>query len=159
MQQKVKIHGLVLDPLTERPILVLKGDQDDRVLPIWIGQFEANAIALHLEKISVPRPMTHDLLCGMLDRVGTPVKEVLIRDLQDNTYFADIVLLSGADELRVDARPSDAVALAVRAGAPIYVEESLFDRVCDPDDVHGGAEQLLRWLDKLDPEELGKYEM
>ena len=159
MHQRVHIHGLVVDPLTERPILVLKGDTDDRVLPIWIGQFEANAIALRQEKIQVPRPMTHDLLCGMLARVGTPVKEVLIRDLQDNTYYADIVLLNGKDEIRVDARPSDAVALALRVGAPIFVEEDLFERVCDPDDAHGGAEQLLRWLDQLSPDELGTYEM
>ena len=158
MYTKVHIQGMVLDPITERPILVLK-DDSNRVLPIWIGSFEANAIALQLEHISVPRPMTHDLVCGILSRVGAPVKEVLICDLKDNTYFADIILLSQGQELHVDARPSDAVAVAVRSGAPILVEESLFDRNLEGDDAAESQEQLRQWLEKLTPEEMGGYEM
>ncbi len=159
MYQKVRIHGLVVDPITERPILVLKVEDDDRVLPIWIGHFEANAIALQLENIRVPRPMTHDLLCQILSRVSSPLKQVLICDLKENTYFADIVLNFQGEEVHVDARPSDAVALAVRAGAPIYVEESLFDRMAEAEDSPGSSEQVLRWLEKLTPEEMGRYEM
>lgn len=158
MYTKVHIHGMVLDPITERPILVLK-DESNRILPIWIGSFEANAIALQLEHIAVPRPMTHDLVCGILSQVGTPVKEVLICDLKDNTYFADIILLSQGHELHVDARPSDAVALAVRSGAPILVEESLFDRNLEGEEAAEGQEQLRQWLEKLTPEEMGRYEM
>jgi bifunctional DNase/RNase len=158
MYTKVHIQGMVLDPITERPILVLK-DEANRVLPIWIGHFEANAIALQLEHIAVPRPMTHDLVCGILSSMGTPVKEVLICDLKDNTYFADIILLSQGQELHVDARPSDAVAVAVRSGAPILVEESLFDRDLDGEEAAGSQEQLRRWLETLTPEEMGRYEM
>jgi bifunctional DNase/RNase len=159
MYQKVTIHGLVVDPITERPILVLKVDADDRVLPIWIGHYEANAIALQLENINVPRPMTHDLVCGILSQANLPLKEVLICDLRDNTYFADLVLMSNGQEIHVDARPSDAVALAVRSGAPILVEDSLFERMADSDDGGENTEQVLRWLEKLTPEELGHYEM
>lgn len=159
MYQKVHIHGLVVDPITERPILVLKVVGDDRVLPIWIGHFEANAIALQLENIRVPRPMTHDLVCQILSRFSSPLKEVLICDLKENTYFADIVLNFQGNEVHVDARPSDAVALAVRAGAPIFVEDSLFDRMAEAEDSPGSSEQVLRWLEKLSPEGMGRYEM
>jgi bifunctional DNase/RNase len=158
MLHRVRIQGLILDPITERPILLLKNDEDSRVLPIWIGSSEANAIALRLEHIEVPRPMTHDLLCGILDQTQTSLKEVRITDLRDNTYFADIVLARREGEVHVDSRPSDAVALAVRAGAPIFVEESVFEKTFSVDE-NASGEQLARWLEQLSPEEMGRYEM
>jgi len=157
MFHRVRIQGLLLDPITERPILILKDVADNKILPIWIGSSEANAIALQLENIKVPRPMTHDLMCGILDKVAAPMKEVRITDLKDNTYFADIVLGLGDADVHVDARPSDAVALAVRTGAPIYVEEGIFERTSELDE--DNAEQLRKWLDDLSPEEMGRYEM
>lgn len=157
MFHKVRIQGLLLDPITERPILVLKNLEDDRILPIWIGSSEANAIALQLENVKVPRPMTHDLMCGILSKVEIPVREVRITDLKDNTYFADIVLQRDEGDVHVDARPSDAVALAVRIGAPIYVEDSIFEKTGEADE--DNTDQLRQWLDQLSPEELGRYEM
>lgn len=157
MFQKVRIQGLLLDPITERPILVLRNLDDNRILPIWIGNSEANAIALQLENVKVPRPMTHDLLCGILSQVEIPVREVRITDLKDNTYFADIVLEKGGGDVHVDARPSDAVALAVRIGAPIYVEDSIFEKTSEQDE--DNTEQLRKWLEELSPDELGRYEM
>jgi uncharacterized protein len=157
MFQRVRIQGLLLDPITERPILVLKNVEDNRILPIWIGSSEANAIALQLENIKVPRPMTHDLLCGILDKVAASMKEVRITDLKDNTYFADIVLSCEGGDLHVDARPSDAVALAVRTGAPIFVEDAIFERTAEMDE--DDAVQLRKWLEELSPEEMGRYEM
>jgi bifunctional DNase/RNase len=156
MYQKVKIQGLLLDPITERPILVLKEDEASRILPIWIGTSEANAIALQLENIKVPRPMTHDLLCGILSKVNSPLKEVRICDLRDNTYFADIILSYDGGELHVDSRPSDAIALAVRTGVPIFVEDSIFQKSAEAEDFN---ENLRQWLQKLSPDELGRYEM
>jgi bifunctional DNase/RNase len=155
--QKVIIQGLVLDPLTQWPILVLKEEEASRLVPIWIGTSEANAIALELESVKVPRPMTHDLIHGILEKVEAPVGEVRITDLKDNTYFADIVLrpLRGG-EIHVDARPSDAVALALRARAPIFVEESVFEKCTRLED---NTEALRTWLESLDPEDLGRFEM
>ena len=158
MYLRAHVHGLLVDPIKDMPILVLKDDADGRVLPIWIGHYEANAIALHLEKVRVPRPMTHDLLCQILDRSGSSLQRVLIRDLRDHTYYADLVLLNEGDEVHVDARPSDAVALAVRTGSPIFVEDTLYARAAELDD--GTSEDSLQdWLGKLSPEELGEYEM
>ncbi|MEW5764011.1 MAG: bifunctional nuclease family protein [Acidobacteriota bacterium] len=156
MLQKVVIHGLVLDPITQWPILVLKEEAASRLVPIWIGTSEANAIALELESIKVPRPMTHDLLCGILEKVHAPIKEVRITDVRDNTYFADLVLSPSAGELHVDARPSDAIALALRAHVPIFVEESIFEKCYELED---NTEALRQWLEKLSPEEMGRFEM
>jgi hypothetical protein len=154
--QKVFIQGLLLDPITERPILVLREEGEQRILPIWIGVSEANAIALQLENVKVPRPMTHDLLCGILSQMHGQVKEVRICDLQDNTYFADIVLEQAGEEVHVDARPSDAVALAVRADAPIFVEETIFDRCGETEEA---GDFVRSWFEQLSPEDLGRYRM
>ena len=159
MYQKVHVHGLLVDPIKEMPILVLKDDEDGRMLPIWIGHYEANAISLHLEKIPVPRPMTHDLLCRVLEGAGSILEKVLIRDLQDHTYFAELVLMREGHEVHVDARPSDAVAMAVRTGSPIFVEASLYERAADVEEGDDDVDSLRRWLAKLSPEELGEYEM
>lgn len=159
MYLPVRVQGLFLDPITERPILVLKQEGGDRVLPIWIGAPEANAIALRLEGVEVPRPMTHDLVCGILARLEAPILKVLIHDLQENTYFAQIVLSSGGQEKTVDARPSDAVALAVRTGAPIFVREEIFEQAGQGEEHKETAEQLQKWLESLGPEDLGHYKM
>ena len=159
MYLPVRVRGLFLDPITERPILVLKHEGGNRVLPIWIGAPEANAIALRLEGVEVPRPMTHDLVCGILGQLGAPLLKVLICDLQDNTYFAQIVLGSEGAEKAVDARPSDAVALAVRTGAPIFVREEIFEQAGQAEGHKETEDQLQKWLESLGPEELGSYEM
>lgn len=159
MYQKAHVHGLIVDPIKEMPILILKDDSDGRVLPIWIGQYEANAIALRLEGIQVPRPMTHDLLCHVLEKAGQALEKVLIRDLVDHTYFAELVLAKDGTEVLVDARPSDAIALAVRTGAPILVEEALYAKADTVEESDLDEDSLRGWLDKLRPEEMGEYEM
>ncbi len=156
---QVRVQGLFLDPITERPILVLRHEEGNRFLPIWIGAPEANAIALRLEGVEVPRPMTHDLMQGMLEKLSAQVSKVLICDLQENTYFAQIVLSANGQEAIVDSRPSDAVALAVRTGAPIFVREEIFDRATKAEEPTNAEEQVQRWLEGLTPEDLGRYEM
>ncbi len=159
MYLQVRVQGLFLDPITERPILVLRQEEGSRFLPIWIGAPEANAIALRLEGVEVPRPMTHDLIRGMLEKLGAQVSRILICDLQENTYFAQIVLGVNGSETFVDARPSDAIALAVRTGAPIFVSEDIFDRATQTENLTSAEEQVQKWLEGLTPEELGRYEM
>ncbi len=156
---QVRVQGLFLDPITERPILVLRHEEGNRFLPIWIGAPEANAIALRLEGVEVPRPMTHDLMQGMLEKLSAKIAKVLICDLQENTYFAQIVLFANGKETIVDSRPSDAVALAVRTGAPIFVREEIFDRATKAEEPTNAEEQVQRWLEGLTPEDLGRYEM
>ena len=109
----MSIKGLMLDPVSNSPIVVLKDEQDKFFLPIWVGIFEANAIALQLENISTPRPMTHDLLRNMIGELDAQVTRVVINDLRDSTFFAQIRLITGGKTLEVDARPSDAIALAL----------------------------------------------
>lgn len=159
MYLPVRVQGLFVDPISERPILVLRHEGDHRVLPIWIGPGEAHAIAMRLEGVEAPRPMTHDLLLELVSRLGASVEKVLVCDLKENTYFAQIVLKSGEGECVLDARPSDAVALAVRAGAPILVWEDIFDQAGRGEDARDGEETLRAWLEGLGPEELGRYEM
>ena len=148
----------MVDPIKEMPILVLKDDGDGRILPIWIGQHEANAIALQLEGIRVPRPMTHDLLGQVLKSVGASVSEVRIRDMRGHTFFADLVLLVQGRQVSVDARPSDAVALAVRAGADILVESSLYQRSAERATPDGEDDLVHHCLETLGCEEVDEFE-
>lgn len=161
MQIKMNIKGLMVDPVTNMPIVILKDDEESRVLPIWVGIFEANAIALKVEDIETPRPMTHDLLQSLLGASGATVSKVVVSDLRDNTYFAVIHLRVGRKEHAIDARPSDALALALRAGAPIFVEESVLDQAKSIDDEKdiSDSERLKKWFENLDPDEFSKYEM
>ena len=125
----MSIKGLMLDPVSNSPIVVLKDDDEKFFLPIWVGIFEANAIALQLENITTPRPMTHDLLRNMIAELNARVLRIVINDLRDSTFFAQIRLGIGADRtLEVDARPSDAIALALRARVPIFAESSVLDK-------------------------------
>lgn len=160
MDVEMKIKGLMIDPVSNMPIIILKNGDGQSVLPIWVGIFEANAIAMQLEDIVSPRPMTHDLLKNVIEGLEAQVKRVVITDLRENTFFAAIHLECGGADLTVDARPSDAMALALRAAAPIFVDPAVLTKSESSDDpVAAEAERLRRWLETVDPEELGKYEM
>ncbi len=161
MLVKMKIKGLMIDPLTQMPIVILRGTEGDSVLPIWVGIFEANAIALQIEKIQTPRPMTHDLLKSLLGSVGASLQKIVINDLKDNTFYALIHLKQGDRELTVDSRPSDAIAIALRTNSPIFVDSAVIEKAktVDLTKEAGDSERLRKWLENLDPDELGKYEM
>lgn len=156
----MSIKGLMLDPVSNSPIVVLKDEQDRFFLPIWVGIFEANAIALQLENVTTPRPMTHDLLRNMIADLDARVTRVVINDLRDSTFFAQIRLMAGDKALEVDARPSDAIALALRTAAPIFVAQSVLDQAqtISPDGDESD-EKLKKWFDQLGPEDMGKYKM
>lgn len=158
MSVEMKIKGLMIDPVSQMPIIVLKDPNDETVLPIWVGLFEANAIAMQLEKIISPRPMTHDLLCNVIEAMRAKVERVVITDLRENTFFALIHLERAGERLTIDARPSDAMALALRVHVPIFVEDAVIQK-----STQGGeegavdeSERLRRWLESVDPEDLGK---
>lgn len=161
MSVEMKIKGLMIDPVSNMPIIILKNAAGDAVLPIWVGIFEANAIATQLEEIVSPRPMTHDLLKNVIEELRARIRRVVITDLRENTFFAKIHLDRNGENLAVDSRPSDAMALALRARAPIFVEQEVLDKSAatggDADSQE--TERLRRWLESVDPEELGKYEM
>ena len=161
MQIEMTIKGLMVDPVTNMPIVILRDKEGQRVLPIWVGIFEANAIALQIENVSTPRPMTHDLLRNVIQDLKASVQKVVVCDLQDNTFYALIYLSLGGDTLAVDARPSDAIALALRTRAPIFVEDRVIEhaKTIDFSSEKADAERLHKWLESLDPEDLGKYKM
>jgi len=161
MQIEMTIKGLMIDPVTSTPIVVLRDLDGQRVLPIWVGVFEANAIAVQIENVTLPRPMTHDLLRNVITDLRAEVERVVVSDLRDNTFFAIIQLLVQGERVAIDARPSDAIALALRARAPIFVEDHVIDhaRQSEPAAQNGEAERLQKWLENLDPEEMGKYKM
>jgi uncharacterized protein len=161
MQIAMTIKGLMVDPVTNMPIIILRDEAGGRVLPIWVGIFEANAIALQIENITTPRPMTHDLLRNVIRDLNGTVQKIVVCDLKDNTFYALIYVAIGEDVTAIDARPSDAIALALRASAPIFVEESVIDnaKTVDVGTERADAERLQKWLEGLDPDELGKYKM
>lgn len=161
MQIEMVIKGLMIDPITNMPIVILRDKTGERVLPIWVGAFEANAIALQIENVATPRPMTHDLLRNVIHDLKASVQKIVVSDLKENTFYALIHLLVNGEPLAVDARPSDAIALALRTSAPIYVEDSVIDhaRSVDLAPEKAGSERLQKWLENLDPDEMGKYKM
>jgi bifunctional DNase/RNase len=152
---------LMVDPITNLPIILLRDRDGQRVLPIWVGASEANAIALQIENITTPRPMTHDLLRNVIHDLKAEIRKVVVSDLKDNTFYALIHLEVNGEPLAVDARPSDAIALALRARAPIFVEDRVIDNAKTTDFAPDktDAERLQKWLESLDPEEMGKYKM
>jgi bifunctional DNase/RNase len=158
---EMSIKGLMVDPITNMPIVILKDKLGERVLSIWVGIFEANAIALQIENVSTPRPMTHDLHRNIIGDLDGSVDRVVVSDLKDNTFFAIIHLTVRGERVAVDARPSDAIALALRTRSPILVEESVIDnaKTVDFTAEPGDNARLQKWLESLDPEELGKYKM
>ena len=155
------IKGLMVDPITNIPIVILRDTDGQRVLPIWVGIFEANAIALQIENIETPRPMTHDLLRNVIGDLHGAVEKIVVSDIKDNTFYALIHLRVGEEAVTVDARPSDAIALALRVRAPIFVEETVIDNAKNLDFAPDKAdsERLAKWLESLDPDDLGKYKM
>ncbi|MEO8035898.1 MAG: bifunctional nuclease family protein [Acidobacteriota bacterium] len=158
------IKGLMLDPVSNSPIVVLRDTDDKFFLPIWVGIFEANAIALQLENVSTPRPMTHDLLKNLIGELHARVTRIVIHELRDSTFFAQIRLTtddeSGERTLELDARPSDAIALALRTAAPIFVSQTVLDQAqtISPE-TEEQAEKSKNWFEELSPEDLGKYKM
>ena len=158
---KMEIKGLLMDPVSNMPVVVLRDSTNGVFLPIWVGIFEANAIALQMEKISTPRPMTHDLLKNLLSELDAKVERIVINDLRDNTFFARIHLLRGDTRWNVDSRPSDAIALALRVDAEIFVEEEVLEKskTLRPDGDETDPERLRKWLEEVNPEDLGKYRM
>ncbi len=162
----MSIKGLMLDPVSNSPIVVLKDEEEKFFLPIWVGIFEANAIALQLENVATPRPLTHDLLKTAIAQLDARVTRIVINDLKDSTFFAQIrvmVTRAGAADtmLELDARPSDAIALALRTEAPIYVAQSVLDQAqtITPDSDDDPDEKTKKWFESLDTEDLGKYKM
>jgi bifunctional DNase/RNase len=158
---EMTIKGLMVDPITNMPIVSLKDKEGDRVLPIWVGIFEANAIALQIENIATPRPMTHDLLRNVITDLNGQVDRVVVCDLKDNTFYAIIHLTVRGERVAIDARPSDAIALALRTRSPILVEETVIDnaKTVDFSSERADTDRLQKWLESLDPDELGKYKM
>jgi len=157
----MSIKGLMLDPVSNSPIVVLKDEDEKFFLPIWVGIFEANAIALQLENVTTPRPMTHDLLRNLLAELNTRVIRIVINDLRDSTFFAQIKLIAGERTLELDARPSDAIALALRTEAPIFVAQTVLDQAqtITPDSAEEGDDKVKKLFEQLDAEDLGKYKM
>ncbi|MGV3516600.1 bifunctional nuclease family protein [Luteitalea sp.] len=160
MAIQMLIKGLMMDPVTNMPILVLRDEAGERTLPIWIGMFEAHAVALQLENSGASRPMTHDLLKHLLEALGARVTEIHITDVRDGTFYAMIYLLANGECLALDARPSDALALALRTRAPVFVAEHVLADAKPLDTpTSQDTERLQHWLESLDPEEMGKYKM
>ena len=161
MEVEMKIRGLTMDPVTQMPIVVLKDVNGGTVLPIWVGIFEANAIALEIEKVSTPRPMTHDLIKTVLMGLNTGVKKIVVSELKDDTFYALIWLEKDGELISVDSRPSDALALALRLDCPIYVEDTVLKSSKSTASVSDKvqSEELKKWLEGLNDEDLGRYKM
>ena len=158
---EVRIRGLMMDPVTNMPIVILKDVNGDSILPIWVGVYEANAIALEIEKVQTPRPMTHDLIKNVLVGLHTVVKKVVVTELKEDTFYALIWLERNGSTITIDSRPSDALALALRTDAPIFVQEDVLksSRLANTVAEKVGTEELRRWLENLGEEDLGKYKM
>ncbi len=155
------IKGLMVDPITNMPIIVLREVEGERVLPIWVGVFEANAIALQVENVQTPRPMTHDLLKNVIDQMGGHVERIVVCELKENTFYATLHVLSAKGLLQVDARPSDAIALALRSGARIFVDDAVIQNARSVEMGHETVDvgRLQKWLENLPDDDLGKYKM
>lgn len=161
MEIEMKIRGLMMDPVTNMPIVVLKDVGGDSILPIWVGIYEANAIALEIEKVATPRPMTHDLIKNLLMGLEAQIRKVVVSELRDDTFYAVIWMERDGRVVSVDSRPSDALALALRVDCPIYVEEEVIrssKRAGDASDKIS-SEELRKWLEGLNDEDLGRYKM
>jgi bifunctional DNase/RNase len=157
---EMQIRGLMMDPVTNMPIIVLKDIDSDMVLPIWVGIFEANAIALELEKTATPRPMTHDLLRNIARGLNAQVRKVVVSEMRDDTYYAVIWMDHGGEVVALDARPSDAIALALRWDCPIYVNRIVLENSKQQAASQSvNADEMRRWLENLNDDEMGRYKM
>ena len=161
MEVEMKIRGLMVDPVTNMPIVVLKDVNGMAILPIWVGVYEANAIALEIEKVATPRPMTHDLIRNLLFGLEAGVKKVVVSDLKEDTFYAVIWLERNGEMISIDSRPSDALAIALRLDCPIYVEETVLksSKLAATVSDKVNNEELRRWLEGLNDEDLGRYKM
>jgi uncharacterized protein len=158
---KMMVKNLALDPVTNMPIIILKNDTGDLVVPIWVGVFEANAIVLELEKIPTPRPLTHDLVKEIILQLQAAITRIFIHDLRDGIYFATLEIVIGDRTISIDARPSDAIALALRFDAPVFVHEDVIERsrAAEYGRDQEESERIKDWLKSLKPEDFGKYSM
>jgi bifunctional DNase/RNase len=161
MEVEMKIRGLMMDPVTNMPIVVLKDVSSETVLPIWVGVYEANAIALEIEKVSTPRPMTHDLLKNLLVGLDTGVHKVVVTELREDTFYAVIWLEREGQVISVDSRPSDALALALRVDCPIFVDDEVLknSKLAANASDRVSSDELRKWLEGLNDEDLGHYKM
>jgi bifunctional DNase/RNase len=152
----------MIDPITNMPIIILRDQEGQRILPIWVGVFEANAIALQIENVQTPRPMTHDLLKNIIDDLSAQVERIVVTELKENTFYALIHLRKNGHSIEVDARPSDAIALALRTRSPIFVEEAVIQNARSVESSRESSmdvTRLQKWLEGLSEDELGKYKM
>ena len=161
MEVEMKIRGLMMDPVTNMPIVILKDAGSDTVLPIWVGMYEANAIALEIEKVTTPRPMTHDLIKNVLTGLDTQVHKVVVTELKDDTFYAVIWLERNGQVISIDSRPSDALALALRMDCPIFVEDEVLknSKVSGAGTDKASNDELRKWLENLNDEDIGRYKM
>ena len=159
MQIEMTIKGLMIDPITNMPIVVLRDDEGQRILPIWVGVFEANAIALQIENVQTPRPMTHDLLSEVLSKLDARVVKIAVTELRENTFYALITVAVNGSEIEIDSRPSDAIALAVRSDAPIFADDAVIEESAiefeHEDDVNEEqmVEEFKKFLDDVKPDD------
>ncbi len=155
------VKALIVDPIANMPVVILRDSDEKNFLPIWVGVFEANAIALQMEGVTTPRPMTHDLLKNLITQIDGDVLKVVINDLKENTFYAQIHLRVSNREVILDSRPSDAIALALRLMAPVYVEESVLEKSRSGEGISEAqnSERLRKWLEEADPDTLGQYRM
>ena len=155
MEVEMKIRTLMMDPVTQMPIVILRGVAGDTILPIWVGVYEANAIALEIEKISTPRPMTHDLIKTIVTGLDVTVQKVVVNELRDDTFYALIWMEKNGESVSVDARPSDALALALRLDCPIFVDDQVLktSRMVTTASDKNNNEELRRWLEQLNDED------
>jgi len=161
MDIEMKIRGLLVDPNTNAPIIILKDVDGEAVLPIWVGLYEANAIALEVEKATPPRPMTHDLLKNLIHGLNGEIQRVVVSELRDDTFYAVIWMEQNGETVTIDARPSDAIALALRADCPIYVSEEVLKvaKVIPSATNTATSDELRKWLESLNDEDMGRYKM
>ena len=161
MEHEVKIRGLMMDPVTNMPVVVLKETSGTAILPIWVGIYEANAIALEIEKVQTPRPMTHDLLKNVLTGLNVHVHKVVVSDLKEDTFYAMIWMERDGEMMSIDSRPSDALALALRLDCPIFVEHEVLksSKMANAITEKSSSEELRKWLENLNDEDLGRYKM
>ena len=161
MEVEMKIRGLMMDPMTNTPIVVLKDVSSDTVLPIWVGVYEANAIAMEIEKVTTPRPFTHDLIKNLLNGLNARVHKIVVTELRDDTFFAVIWMERDGKVISIDSRPSDALAVALRVDCPIYVDEEVLksSKKAGTAAERVTSEDLSKWLEGLNDEDLGRYKM
>ncbi len=170
MDIEMKIRGLMIDPSANSPIVILKDINSDTLLPIWVGAYEANAIALEIEKVAPQRPMTHDLLKNVIEQMGARVQRIVITSLVDHIFYAVIELIMNGNTIFLDSRPSDAIALALRSDCPIFVNEeviknsrnSVSEKATEPEmeeDLSEEEEEVVEWPDEIDDTDINKYKM